>query len=251
MTNEQSVLAAEEKIFALKQCYMNHLNPIVLRIHNEGKAPSIEEILKCQQLGGKYFNFIELFVGSSGLLGAHANGKWVTGFAETCHSTLDAYIIHANFLKSHNDVFGGSYQEPSTNAFANMQRMVKEYSPKKIWLPLKDRFINSSLPIEGFNNSGISDLNNTPTWQVITGLAVGVVFFLIILILSIFIPNPTPSQFFIFRGGFSISLAAISAIIQGLLTIDSRFQKFSIRATGAIAVFVIVWLINPPALIAS
>ena len=58
MTNEQSVLIAESEIEKLKQNYIAHLTPIVLRIQKENKEPSLEELLVSQQLGTKYFNFV-------------------------------------------------------------------------------------------------------------------------------------------------------------------------------------------------
>jgi len=251
MTNQQAVLQAEAEIEKLKQAYMEHLNPIVVKIHERGEEPSLQDLLTCQKLGTKYFNYIENFVGNSGLLGAHANGKWVTGFAETCHSVLKAFVVHVNFLRSYSAKLAGALGQPDTAAYANMQRMTKEYLPKVQWQQIESLFIENSLPIAGFEYAGANDLNKTPKWQLITGLVIGVLFALLILLLAILIPNPTPTQFFIFRGVFAISLAAIAAIIPGLLNVESRFQKFSIRATGAIAVFIIVWLLNPPALIGS
>lgn len=251
MTNEQSILAAETEIEKLKQNYMAHLTPIVLRLQKNGGEPTLQELLTCQQLGTKYFNFIENFVGNSGLLGAHANGKWVTGFAETCQSVLSALVVHVNFLRSYSSILKVALEEPNTGAYANMQRMTKEYLPKVQWQQLESSFKENSLPISGFKFAGANDLKETPKWQLITGLVIGILFALIILIAVVSIPNPTSTQFFIFRGVFAISLAAIAAIIPGLLNVESRFQKFSIKATGAIAVFVIVWLLNPPALIGS
>ncbi len=251
MTNEQAVLQAEAEIENLKQAYMEHLNPIVIKIHKHKEVPSLQDLLTCQKLGAKYFNFIENFVGNSGLLGAHANGKWVTGFAETCHSVLKAFVVHVNFLRSYSETLAGALEQPDTAAYANMQRMTKEYLPKEQWQQIESMYRENSLPVAGFEYAGVNDLNKTSKWQLITGLIVGVLFAFLILLLAIFIPSPTPTQFFIFRGVFSVSLAAIAAIIPGLLNIESRFQKFSIRATGAIAVFVIVWLLNPPALIGS
>lgn len=251
MTNEQSVLTAEADIEKLKQSYMAHLTHVVLRLQKEGSEPSIDELLTCQQLGTQYFNFIEHFVGNSGLLGAHANGKWVTGFAETCHSVLNAFVVHVNFLRSHSDALKGTLEQPNVSAYANMQRMTKEYLSKEHWQQLERSFIENDLPIVGFKLAGASDLKETPKWQLVAGLIVGLLFALVILGAVLLIPNPTPTQFFVFRGMFAISLAAISAIIPGLLNVESRFNKFSIKATGAIAVFVIVWTLNPPALIGS
>jgi hypothetical protein len=249
MTNEQAVLQAEAEIEKLKQAYMAHLNPVVVKIHMNGENPSLQDLLLCQKLGAQYFNFIENFVGNSGLLGAHANGKWVTGFAESCHSYLGAFVAHVNFLRSHSDTLKGALESPSVGAYANMQRMTKEYLPKNQWQQLEALFKANSLPTAGFEYAGANDLNDTPKWQLVLGLTVGLLFALIVLVSAILIPNPTPTQFFIFRGVFAISLAAIAAIIPGLLNVESRFQKFSIKATGAIAVFVIVWLLNPPALV--
>ncbi|MCG3740680.1 hypothetical protein [Vibrio cincinnatiensis] len=251
MTNEQAVIHAEAEIERLKQAYMEHLNNIVTKIHEKGEQPSLQELLACQKLGASYFNYIENFVGNSGLLGAHVNGKWVTGFAETCHSVLKAFIVHVNFLRSHSETLLGALEQPDDSAYANMQRMTKKYLQKDKWIRLESQFKENSLPIAGFNYSGANDLNETPKWQLISGLVIGVLFALIALIAAIFIPSPTPTQFFIFRGVFAVSLAAIATIIPGLLTVESRFQKFSVRATGAIAVFVIVWMLNPPALIGS
>lgn len=251
MTNEQAVIQAEAEIERLKQAYMEHLNNIVIKIHEKGEQPSLQELLTCQKLGASYFNFIENFVGNSGLLGAHVNGKWVTGFAETCHSVLKAFIVHVNFLRSYSETLLGALEQPDDSAYANMQRMTKEYLQKDKWIKLESQFKENSLPIAGFNYSGANDLNETPKWQLISGLVIGALFASIILLAAILIPNPTPTQFFIFRGIFAVSLAAIAAIIPGLLTVESRFQQFSVRATGAIAVFVIVWMLNPPALIGS
>jgi hypothetical protein len=77
------------------------------------------------------------------------------------------------------------------------------------------------------------------------------VFFVVVLLAAIMIPNPTFFQSFVFRACAAISLAAIAGFIPGLLTIESRFKTSFIRASGAVAVFVIIWLINPPAMIAG
>lgn len=249
MTNEQLVFSAEEKIEDLKQKYMDVLQPLALAYRDHNISPSVDQLIECQRKGNTYFNYIENFVGNSGLLGAHINGKWVTGFAETCHAVLGSYILYIEFLRFHFSALGDIYQEPNSQAYANMQRMTKEYLEKDTWKALEIEYEKNSLPVSGFKYSGASDLQKTSKWQLITGLIIGVILLLGLFVLAVMIPNPTSWQVFIFRGGFAISLAAISAIIPGLLSVDSRFQKMSIRATGAIAVFVIIWLVNPPALI--
>lgn len=249
MTNEQAVMDAENKISILKQNYMNSLRDIIGKRTNNQEI-LLDDILNCQQLGNNYFNFIESFVGSSGLLGAHYNGKWVTGFAETCLASLDSIIEHYNFLNSYSNLLGGKTILPSKNAYANMQRMAKEYLPKKDWSKVLTQYESNGLPVTGFKHAGASDSINTPTWKLITGLVIGIIFAVTILVLAVLIPNPTIYQIFIFRGIFAISMAAIAAIIPGFLNISSRTKSFTVKAGGAIAVFIIVWLVNPPALVA-
>lgn len=252
MTNEQSVLEAESKAAEFKKAYTAFLSPLVISIrNNDASRPTLEDLLTCQQLGAEYFNHVESFVGTSGLLGAHANGKWVTGFAETCHSVLGAVLAHHDFLNSHSGIFKGSLAQPDVNSYANMQRMTKEYLQKEKWKKIEHDYRAKSLPVAGFEMKGANDLKETPKWQLVTGLVIGVVFSLIILVMVVYIPNPTPPQFFVFRGLFAISLAAVAAIIPGLLNVESRFNRFSVKATGAIAVFILVWMLNPPELIGS
>ena len=225
-TNEQSVIAAEQQIARLKDEYISKLKPIALKVATEGYTPTLAELLDCQVKANEYFNYAESFVGNSGLLGAHKNGKWITGFAETCLSILESYVQHMDFLRSYRSVYGEAFQEPSSHAYANMQRMVKEYLPNESWKKLEITFTENSLPIMGFSYSGVGDVNKTPVWQLVVALLVGCAFLLLFIVLVVFIPNPTAFQQFIFRGGFALSLAAIAAIIPGFLSVKSKLNHF-------------------------
>jgi len=227
---------------------MSLLSPIAIKRQKSNYTPTIEELINCQQAGNKYFNYIENNVGTSDLLGVHKSGKWVTGFAETCESILNVYVDHINFLRSYQKILNINI-EPNKYSYANMQRMVKEYLPTEAYINLKNRFIENKLPIHGFEKEEVSDMKETPIWQLITGLVIGFILLLVIIILALFIPEPKPFQSLIFRGTFAIALAGIGAIIPGFLNVNSRYKKFSLRAGGAIAIFIIVWFINPPALI--
>lgn len=251
MTNEQAVLTATAEIEKLKQLYMDFLTPIAVRVHSGGESPTLSELLKCSQLGSQYFNFVENFVGNSGFLGAHANGKWVTGFAETCHSILKAFVEHQNFLVNYKSILNNALPTPDKHAYANMQRMIKEYLPPNTWQPLKAEFTEKNLPVFGFEYLGANDVDKSLNLRLVLGLVVGCVFAIAILVLAVLIPNPTQTQFFVFRGVFAFSISAISAIVPGLLNVESRFKNTSVRATGALAIFVLVWMLNPPALIVN
>jgi hypothetical protein len=245
-TNEQEVIALESELESLKQKYHARLMPIAVARQRGQGDPSITDLLECQNLGNAYFNAAERFVGNSGVLGAHLHGKWVTGLAETCHSILGAYITHIGFLRSHNAVLGGVGVEPSEFAYANMQRMVKEYLPKKQSDELMGRFVENKLPIKGFTVAAAQDQNRVTKWQRIISVVVGVVAVAGVVVLSVLLPNPTPWQQYVFRGCLAIGLAALGALVPGFLNVALKMKGYlTVMAGGSLAIFVLLWMYSP------
>lgn len=74
----------------------------------------------------------------------------------------------------------------------------------------------------------------------------GVVFISIVIVIALFIPNPTGAQWFILRVVLALSAAGIGAVVPGLIAIDVNPY---IRAGGAITLFVIIFRFNPPKLL--
>ena len=249
MTNEQAVVEAGKEIAKLKIAYMAYITPIVLAYKQSNIEPNLSQLLECQKLGNDYFNYVERFVGDSDLLGAHAKGIWVTGLAEDCRVILESYLLHAEFILSWKAVLG-SQASPAYSAFSNMQRMVLEYLPKAQSSGLKSQFKKKNLPTQGFDMPARSDKVKIPKWQLITSLSVGCVALILSVVIALMLPNPTAYQAFILRGLFAISLASIASIIPGFLNLETGAKSaagyFGIYAGGAIAIFVLIWLVNPP-----
>jgi len=245
-TNEQEVIALEADLESLKQKYYARLMPIAVAMQSEKGDPSITDLLECQNLGSAYFNSAERFVGNSGVLGAHLHGKWVTGLAETCYSILGAYITHMRFLRSHSAALCGVDVEPSDFAYANMQRMVKEYLPKKQSDELMGRLIENKLPIKGFTVAAAQDQNTVTKWQRIISVVVGVVAVGGVAVLSVLLPNPTPWQQYVFRGCLAIGLAALGALVPGFLNVALKMKGYlTVMAGGSLAIFVLLWMYSP------
>lgn len=78
--------------------------------------------------------------------------------------------------------------------------------------------------------------------------AFGITGVVIMLILAIFFPNPTPFQYTVFRIVLALVGAGVGATIPGLVDVD---VGGAVRASGAIAVFVIVYFFSPAQLVAS
>ena len=83
------------------------------------------------------------------------------------------------------------------------------------------------------------------TTQKIVLLVVSMIFLVTLLVLVTLFPNPTPSQFFVFRVVLALSAAGIGAIIPGFLVAEGKQNEIMFRAGGAILLFLIVYLVNP------
>jgi hypothetical protein len=74
----------------------------------------------------------------------------------------------------------------------------------------------------------------------------GVVFIVVLIVLAIFFPNPSPFQYTVFRIVLSLAAAGTATMIPGFLEVNLSNR---IRAAGALGVFVVVFWFNPAALV--
>src|SRR3989442_5403866 len=89
------------------------------------------------------------------------------------------------------------------------------------------------------------------TPEFIVAFVFGCVFVAALLLIAVLIPNPTNQQMFIFRVVLALAAAGVGAVIPGFLTIQGEALKVTIQAGGALALFVLIFLINPRSLIAN
>ncbi|MGA9567021.1 MAG: hypothetical protein WBS19_15980 [Candidatus Korobacteraceae bacterium] len=80
-------------------------------------------------------------------------------------------------------------------------------------------------------------------WEKLAAFAFGVVFIATMLAIAHLVPNPTPTQWFMFRVVLALAAGGIAAVIPGLIAVNA--SKY-VRAGGAIAVFLLVYWFNPP-----
>ncbi len=85
-------------------------------------------------------------------------------------------------------------------------------------------------------------------WEKLTSFAFGIVFIAVLLSMAFLVPNPTATQWFVFRVVLALAAAGIGAIIPGLIVVE---VSKVVRAGGAIALFVLVYWFNPPKLVVS
>ena len=83
-------------------------------------------------------------------------------------------------------------------------------------------------------------------WQIAT---VGTLFIGVMIVIALLVKNPTPFQYQVFRVVLALAASGVAGALPGYLEIESKILKNSIRAGGALAVFWIVYSINPPELL--
>jgi hypothetical protein len=82
------------------------------------------------------------------------------------------------------------------------------------------------------------------------GFGFGIGFVVVVLILAIFIPNPTGFQYFVFRVVLSLAAAGVGGVLSGFLTVMfGNVSKPWLQAGGGLAVFAVVYLVNPARLV--
>jgi hypothetical protein len=86
------------------------------------------------------------------------------------------------------------------------------------------------------------------TWLLAFGF--GVAFIILLLMLAIAFPNPTAFQYLVFRIVLSLAAAGFAGVIPGFIELKIKPNaKFLIHAGGALAVFVMVYRLEPAKLI--
>jgi hypothetical protein len=87
------------------------------------------------------------------------------------------------------------------------------------------------------NNSALS-----ATRQGWAAFGCGAAFIVGMILIALKVPTPTVFQYFVFRSVLSVAIAGFAAFIPGFLEV--RIKPW-IHATGAIGVFVVVYILNP------
>jgi hypothetical protein len=82
-------------------------------------------------------------------------------------------------------------------------------------------------------------------WQAVTAAVFGIAFVCVLLAIALVVDEPKPFSLWVFRVVLSLAAAGVGAVIPGLIHLDLPF----VRAAGAIALFVLVYRVNPPELV--
>jgi len=88
-------------------------------------------------------------------------------------------------------------------------------------------------------------LDNYPQWEKIAGFAFGVLFLGALLLITFLSPDPTHQQYVIYKTILAVATAGLAGIFTGFLNINGKMKKMSVRASGAFAIFCIIFIYEP------
>lgn len=86
-------------------------------------------------------------------------------------------------------------------------------------------------------------------WQQILSATTGIVFLVTLLVIAVVITTPTDFQVFVFRTVLAIAAGAFATVMSGFLHVESKWKQLSVRAGAGLAVFLVIFAVNPPRLI--
>lgn len=91
-----------------------------------------------------------------------------------------------------------------------------------------------------------NSVENMPLIQIVFLMIFGTTFVGTILVIAIFISQPTDFQYGVFRTVLAIAAAGTAVFIPGMLHLTMERKKlFVVRAGGALAVFAVVYFFDP------
>lgn len=103
-------------------------------------------------------------------------------------------------------------------------------------------------PIDSPVSPNMSNEKNSGTPKVIAATVIGIIFIVVLLLLALFVPEPTKFQYEIFRVVLALAAAGFAAILPGAI---SAKLPWGIGAVGSLAVFSIVYFFSPAQLVAK
>ena len=167
----------------------------------------------------------------------HEMGKH---FSDIAVDAVDILIEYYTFFRREKNL--PNYR-PSDNTFSGMQRLIKAYGKRKKIKEIKNKLKSANLPINGFLEKSVFRMTKSIEKLILSISSAA--FILTILVIALFIPNPSPFQYTVFRIILSLAAGGIAAFFTGFLTVEWTNK---IKAGNGFGVFIIVYFASPAAI---
>jgi hypothetical protein len=169
----------------------------------------------------------------------------------------DEFILGDEFIKTHikyREIICQrikDYEQQSAASIFELRRISDEADLHL--MPIEEADVSRN---PGFTDPRtiVNQFSSTPqkehkTLYTFLGFSFGVVFLIAMLAIAIIIPNPAPFQVRTFTTVMALAAAGAATVMTGLINTEIKLgTQLVIGATGALAVFVIVYMVNPAVL---
>ncbi|MCW5768336.1 MAG: hypothetical protein KIT19_06610 [Phycisphaeraceae bacterium] len=239
----------ENELVAKKAAYSLASTRFLESPHPPGSKEAKAEFRQWYSEGIAFFNHFERLLSSGSAAGLDTNDLWTADKVDSAINILGTVEQHYDLVKAKAVTYGFSEHDfvPSPKGFATMQRLVREMRPQDA-KDIERRFAAKGLPIAGFKERAMA--RKLSEWEKIFAAVSGTAFLVVLLVLVVAVPNPTEFQEFVFRVVLALAAGAFSGVIAGFLNIEGKVGRFMLRAGSGLAVLCLVFLINPPKIIA-
>lgn len=209
----------------------------------------------------KFFNYLENQTAHNNSLEEIKSSDWNQWLAETCHDALELLVTHYN---TYRQCKADPNASPSKTAFAGMHRMVKKYYSKRDTKKLRKLLSDNNIPTYGFDNKAkVSSMKKTLSGLMILAailifssayftsdkvpipLVIGIVITCVVFIFCLFVGKPTGLQYFVIRALFSVSIPGLLVCYPGFIELTFNNLGFEVTAIGLLAIFFIIYSVNP------
>ena len=241
-----TISAREDQLEELRAVYAAQLSSVV-QVLGSGSPPDAQAICSSYHSAGvSYFNAFERTLDEYSLPKFEITQDIINRKGEDALNFVETIIRHWVVLRKYCVKFNLIAPEPSVTAYASLQRVIKRFFPD-LTGKIKKKFGDNNLPVYGFEHAA-----KHSGWKMKKNLAiqiiVGAVCLIIGGILAFVFNHPTGIQYMFMRGLFALGFAGVAVgILVGTVKVNWSVSKsLAITATGGIAIFGILYFLNPP-----
>ena len=232
---EDAILKAKEDFFDEFKLML-----ALVRKKDSGKNQIQDRLTELHSKAVKFFNLFSRSLNEYGIENFKHNENIRNSKIDDAINISNTILKYWKLINSLKEKYQILPPKPSERAYSSIQLFIKTFD-KEAAKKLNPKFEELQLPTHGFKSTKIF-IDMTKKQQVKFGAITGLVLLLVLLLIALVVKCPTNFQNNIFIIILSLAGAAFASIIPGL--IEVKYREI-ITATGALAVFVIIFFMKP------
>ncbi len=240
------VEAREDKLDELKDHYYKGLNNTIESIKSEQIKDNIAKMVsEMHHSGVLFFNSFERTLDEYSLPEINVSKDVINRKVEDTVNMIETILSHWKTVYALSDKYALNRPKPSQTAYASIQRVIKKFRPE-IVKDVEKEFSELELPLYGFKNTRTH--SGWAKRSLSIQLKIGIPLLIITGVLIFLVPNLNGTQYLFLRVIMALAITLIGATtIEGTINVDWTMKtSLTVRATGWIAIFILLYFFNPP-----